>query len=192
MTDLVPPFRRGGEADAPALADLMNMAGHGLPLHIWSGQADPGQDPWDVGRARQAEKAQDGRVVVADHGSGVLAALTGYAIADEAVAIEADLPALFVPLVELENEALNSWYINVLAVFPAHRNQGWGRRLLDLAETFARAAQLPCTTLIVANDNTDGRRLYERQGFIEQASRPCQGDSWGAPTDRWILMRKDL
>ena len=77
MIPLQQPFRVANEADAHELADLVNFAGEGLPLHVWGGLAQDGQDPWDVGRARQAEKAGEGQIVVVDFGNGADASLTG-------------------------------------------------------------------------------------------------------------------
>jgi hypothetical protein len=36
------------------------------------------------------------------------------------------MPAMFVPLQELENLAPGTWYVNVLAAYPEHRSQGHG------------------------------------------------------------------
>ncbi len=64
-------------ADALALAELINMAGEGMPLDSWARMASPGTSPWEVGqaRARRAEgsfsfrnawvREVDGRVVAA-------------------------------------------------------------------------------------------------------------------------------
>ena len=74
------PFRIATTADAKELAELVNFAGEGLPLHVWTGMAGDGQDPWEIGRARQAEKAEGGQIFVADFGEGAVAGLTGYPI----------------------------------------------------------------------------------------------------------------
>ena len=66
MISLEKPLRLAVETDAHALVDLVNFAGEGLPLHVWTGRAQDGEDSWDVGRARQAEKAREGQVVVVD------------------------------------------------------------------------------------------------------------------------------
>lgn len=192
MIDLAPPFRIATEADAPALAELVNFAGEGLPLHLWTGLADAGQDPWVVGRARQAAKAAEGQILVADFGDGAVASLTGYSIGPAPEQIGADFPPILRALQELENQALNSWYVNVLACYPAHRGKGLGSSLLQIAETIATAEGIPCMSVIVASNNTGARRLYERQGYGEIASRPCIRDGWVTETDRWVLLTKPL
>lgn len=192
MIDLAPPFRIATEADAPALAELVNFAGEGLPLHLWTGLADAGQDPWVVGRARQAAKAAEGQILVADFGDGAVASLTGYSIGPAPEQIGADFPPILRALQELENQALNSWYVNVLACYPANRGKGLGSSLLQIAETIATAEGIPCMSVIVASNNTGARRLYERQGYGEIASRPCIRDGWVTETDRWVLLTKPL
>jgi ribosomal protein S18 acetylase RimI-like enzyme len=190
MIELEKPFRLADEADAPRLADLVNFAGEGLPLHLWQGFAEQGQDPWEVGRARQADKAREGQIIVADLGSGAVAGLTGYAIGSEPEPIGDDFPVLLRPLQELENEALDSWYVNVLACYPEHRGRGLGSRLLGVAERLAAANGMNRMSVIVADANTAARRLYEKHGYREIASRRCVKDGWLTDTENWVLLTK--
>lgn len=192
MITLEPPLRYARDSDAPQLADLVNFAGEGLPLHLWTGLAGAGEDPWDIGRARQAAKAREGRIVVADHGDGAVASLTGYAIGPEPEPIGPGFPPLLRPLQELENRALESWYVNVLACYPAFRGRGIGSRLLAVAERIARSEGLHRMSVIVAGDNAGARRLYERHGYAEIASLPCVRDGWDTGTERWVLLMKTL
>lgn len=192
MIKLEDPFRMATEEDAKELADLVNFAGEGLPLYLWSGLAAQKQDPWQVGRERQAAKAREGRIVVADFGDGAVASLTGYAIGPVPEPIGPDFPALFRPLQELENEAPESWYVNVLAVYPECRGEGLGTRLLQLAEDFAADAGLNRMSVIVALENTGAKKLYERQGYVEAARRPCVREGWATRITAWVLLIKDL
>ncbi|MDP5217122.1 GNAT family N-acetyltransferase [Ruegeria sp. 2205SS24-7] len=192
MIPLEKPLRLANAADAHALADLVNFAGEGLPLHVWTGLAQDDEDPWAIGRARQAEKAREGQVVVVDFGSGAVAGLTGYGIGSEPEEIGADFPALFRPLQELENQALESWYVNVLACYPENRGQGLGSQLLDLAEDIARADGYKRMSVIVADENVGARRLYERKGYSELAKAACANDGWETETENWVLLGKSL
>ncbi|MBP2234854.1 ribosomal protein S18 acetylase RimI-like enzyme [Sinorhizobium kostiense] len=192
MIRLEPPLRVATEADARELADLVNFAGEGLPLYIWEGLAMDGQDPWEVGRARQMEKVREGQIVVVDFGDGAVASLTGYPIGSEPRPTGEDFPALFRPLQELENKALESWYVNVLACYPEHRGQGLGSRLLDLAEQIAREGALCRMSVIVASNNVGARRLYERHGYEEAATLPCVKEGWDTDTEHWVLLIKSL
>lgn len=192
MIGLRPPLRLAKETDASELADLVNYAGEGLPLHVWTGLATEGQDPWEVGRTRQAKQAQKGGVFVVDHGNGAVAGLTGYKIGPTPVSIDENFPQLFRPLQELENQALDSWYVNVLACYPEHRGQGLGGLLLDLAEEVAQDEGLIKTSLIVASNNTNARRLYERKGYREAAKTRCLKEDWDTDTENWVLLIKQL
>ena len=83
MPNLTPPIRRAVADDARALADLVNFAGEGMPLHLWRGLAEPGASEaeiWEIGRARQAAKVETDEIYVVDEGQGAIAGLTGYAI----------------------------------------------------------------------------------------------------------------
>lgn len=189
---LDPPFRLADASDASQLADLVNFAGEGLPYHIWSGLAVEGQDPWEIGRSRQAKKAAEGQIIVFDHGSGPCASLTGYAIGSKPVEIDEGFPPLFRPLQELENRAPNSWYVNVLACYPEYRGKGIGSRLLDLADDIAISEGLHRMSVIVASNNDGARRLYERKGYRETASAPCVKEGWETDTENWVLLMKSL
>lgn len=192
MPELHPPLRRATPADARELAELVNFAGEGLPLHLWSRMAGPDGDPWETGRTRQAERAADGRIMVVDLGAGAVAGLTGYPIGPDPVAIGEDMPTLFRPLQELENLAPSSWYVNVLAAFPDERGKGYGSMLLGVAEAIARDEGLPRMSIIVADTNAGARRLYERTGYREAATRPTVHDGWRTHTRNWVLMIKPL
>jgi ribosomal protein S18 acetylase RimI-like enzyme len=192
MIELESPLRLATEQDAKELAELVNFAGEGMPLHIWQGLAEEGQNPWEIGQARQAEKARQGQIIVVDFGKGAVASLTGYSVGPAPEPIGNDVPDLFRPLLELENEALDSWYVNVLACYPEYRGQGIGSRLLDVAERIARDEGLRRMSVVVADNNTGARRLYERQGYEGLSRRPCLRGDWATDTEDWVLLMKSL
>ena len=181
--------RPATKADAAVLAKLVNMAGDGLPLYLWTRLADGG-DPWEVGRQRALRK--DGsfsyrNAVVLEHGK-VIACLIGYPITP--FTPSPDTPAMFVPMNELEALAVGTWYVNVLTTIPEMRGQGCGTRLLGMADTIAEATGCNGTSLIVADANTTARRLYDVAGYSEVARRPMVKDGWSTPGESWILMIK--
>lgn len=153
--------------------------------------AAPGQSPWEVGRTRQAAKAKEGQIVVIDEGAGALSGLTGYPIGPDPEPT-GGLPAMFVPLQELENLAPNSWYVNVLATVPGARGRGHGRRLLDLGEEIARAQDLREMSIIVEDTNAGAWRLYRASGYTERARRPIVKDGWQTDGQEWVLLTKPL
>jgi ribosomal protein S18 acetylase RimI-like enzyme len=192
MVDLTPPLRRATAGDAAALAEFINMAGEGMPLHVWQQMATAGEDPWEIGRRRQAERAEAGKVFVIDEGDGAIAGLTGYPIPATPEVIADDEVPMFVPLIELENLAPSTWYVNVLATDPAHRGRGLGTRLLALAEQIAGGLGLEAMSIIVASRNTVARRLYENTGYVEMARRTVVKGDWTCDSDEWVLLVKRL
>ena len=186
-------IRPAAPGDAAELAVLINYAGEGLPVYLWERMAEPGETPWDVGkrRALREEGAFSYRnSFVAEQASEVVGALVGYRIADEPEVIDDTVPAMFVPLVELENLVPGTWYVNVLAVRPELRGKGVGSRLLDIAGE--RAAESGCTgqSIIVSDANRGARKLYERHGFRQVAERPMVKDDWDNPGRNWVLLEK--
>lgn len=194
-------LRPGRRSDAAALADLVNFAGEGLPECVWAKMAAPGQSPKEVGCARAARDEGEfsyRNAIMAEFDEDPCAGcLIGFRIADEPAPISEDLPAMFRPLQELENMALGTWYVNVLAVYPDYRNFGLGSVLLENAETIARDtrpnnAGHHMLSIIVSDANSGAMRLYERCGFIFAGMRPMVKDGWQNPGLNWILLTKRL
>lgn len=182
-------------ADAPLLAELVNHAGEGLPLYLWTQMAAPGESGWDVGRRRAAREegsfSYRNATIIEHHGERA-GCLIGYGIADEPQPIQSDMPAMFVPLQELENLAPDSWYVNALAVLPRFRGMGLGTRLLHRAEVIARALGGRGLSVIVSDANAGARRLYERCGYREAATRPMIKDGWRNDGRNWVLLKKPV
>ena len=64
------------------------------------------------------------------------------------------MPAMFVPLQELENLAPGTWYVNVLAAYPEHRGKGHGTALLGVADQLGADAGRRGLSIIVSDANT--------------------------------------
>jgi ribosomal protein S18 acetylase RimI-like enzyme len=65
--------------------------------------------------------------------------------------------------------------IHDLAVLPAHRGQGVGRRLLEAVERKARDLGCCKLTLEVAEHNDRARRIYREAGFEQALPAPGSG-----------------
>jgi ribosomal protein S18 acetylase RimI-like enzyme len=195
MIELEPPFRYARPGDAPALAELINFAGEGLPLYLWSNMAQAGESAWEVGRRRALREVGSfsyRNAVVAEADGRTVASLVGYALPDAPEPIDYDqTPPMFVPLQELENLAPRTWYVNVLATYPQYRGQGHGARLLDIADRLAAATSSIGLSIIVSDGNAGARRLYERCGYRELAMRPMVKERWENPGENWVLLVKD-
>lgn len=172
------------------------MAGEGLPLYLWTGLAEAGQSPWEVGQDR-AMRDTGGfsyrNAVVREEDGRVVACLIGYPLEEAAPAVDhAQLPPMFVPLQQLEDMVPGTWYVNVLATYPEHRGKGYGRELLEIAEDLASSSGKRGMSIIVADSNAGARKLYEQQGYIERARRPMVKAGWQSPGSEWVLLVKPL
>lgn len=178
------------------MAELVNMAGEGLPLYLWTNMAVEGQSPWDVGRER-ARRESGGfsyrNTIVREESGRVVAALIGYPLDDASAPTDySGMPSMFVPLQQLEDMVPDTWYVNVLATYPESRGKGIGSELLSVAEGIAARLSKRALSIIVADTNTGARRLYERHGYSEVARRAIVKDDWDHPGTNWVLLLKDL
>jgi ribosomal protein S18 acetylase RimI-like enzyme len=190
-----PLIRPATLADAPILAELVNYAGEGMPLYLWSRMAAPGESPWDVGRKRAAREEGSfsyRNATVIEHEGACAGALIGYEIADAPEPIGADMPAMFVPLQELENLAPSTWYVNILAVLPQFRGKGLGAKLLGVADETGRSLAKKGMSVIVSDANARARRLYERCLYRAMAARPMVKEGWDGEGANWVLLTKPL
>jgi ribosomal protein S18 acetylase RimI-like enzyme len=196
MIDLEPPFRRATPDDAAEMAELVNFAGENLPVYLWAKMAGPGQSAWEFGRlrAQREEGAFSYRnTVIAEAKDGrVAGCLLGYPLPEQPEPIPSDLPAMFVALQELENLAPRTWYVNVLALYPEFRGRGLGTRLLEIADSIAADLGMNGLSIIVSDGNPGARRLYERCGYREAATRPMVKEDWQSSGDNWVLMVKGV
>ncbi len=188
---MTPIFRPANRADAPDLAELVNYAGEGMPLALWTNIAEPGQDPWEVGRARAARDEgsfswRNGQVAEID--GTVAGMIMTYVTAKDPEELTDDLPAMFVPLVELENKVPETLYVNILATKPAFRRRGIAKRLMLDAENSKPANGM---SLIVADKNTGARQFYSSLGYREIARAPLVAEmGWQTEHEEWILIAK--
>jgi len=189
-------IREAHKSDAAELAQLINLAGEGLPLYVWRQMAAPGEDPWEIGRQRAARDTGGfsyRNSVVAEVDAKVVGALVGYPVADEPEPVDPDItPRMFVPLRELENLAPGTWYVNSVAVFPDARGLGVGSRLMHCAEQKAAELGLRGLSLIVSDTNVGARRLYKHLAYEEVAARPMVKEQWQNPGKNWVLMIREL
>ena len=194
MIDLKPPHRWATVDDAEPMTRLVNFAGEGMPVYIWTRLAEDGQSPWQIGRERARRESGSfsyRNTVVREDGGEVVACLIGYPLPDEPEPVDyGELPAMFRPLQELEDLAPKTWYVNVLAAFPEHRGKGYGGALLVIADEITRDTDREGLSIIVSDANSGARRLYERSGYKEIATRPMHKDDWENDGENWVLLIK--
>lgn len=189
-----PTSRQATAADAAALVDYIVMAGDGMPETIWAGLAGPGESARDVG-LRRAARDKGGfswrNATLFEEAGATVGCLIGYRLPDAPSPIPDDTPAAFVPLIELENLACGTWYINVLATTPEARGRGIGSHMLAHAREIAGREGCRGTSLIVFAGNLGARRLYRRSGYEERARRRVDLDGWAHSGGEAILMVRE-
>lgn len=184
---LRPVLRPARRDDAADLARLADLAGEGLPRHLWSRLVEPGQSVWDVGVARAARDSGAfswTNARIAELGGRVAGTMVVYPIAGTPGSVD-DLPPLFRPLQELENLVPGTSYINILATYPDVRGRGVATALVAGAADAAGPADL---SLIVADGNLGARAFYARLGFVEKARRVLVREDWATESRAWILL----
>lgn len=188
-------IRQATAADAAHLVQFINMAADDLPLHFWRKSVGPDGDALAYGRERAARETGSfsyRNAWLLEVEGEVAACLLGYAAEVEPAPIDPNTPAIFVPLLELEAMAPGSWYLNVLATYPAFRGKGCGSTLLAHAETIARERGHKEISLIAADTHQDALRLYRSKGYREVARRPVVKGDWQVDASEWILFVKPV
>lgn len=191
----MPRMRPARREDADVLARLTDMAGHGLPFHLWAEAASAGETPLEAGRRRiereEGSFSYRNAWVIEDAGA-VAAGLIGYRQPEPYELDDLEkFPAIVQPLVRLEAFAPGSWYVNVVAVLPEYRGKGLGSLLLADAERRAHEVGARSLSLIVASENPNALRLYEHVGYRALERRPVVGFP-GFHGGDWVLMTKPV
>jgi len=176
---------------------LIDCAGYGMPLWVWTGMQKNEPSVLEVGRQRAMR--EDGgfsyrNAHILAEGDTVLGMVIGYRLAKPYDAGDlASIPEAFRPLVELETLVPGSWYLNVVAVHAEHRGCGLGSRLLEHACGVARRVESSAMSIIFESRNDGAYRLYKKLGYLEKARRPripFPGEVTGS--EEWVLMEKAL
>ena len=189
-------LRQARPEDAAALALLIDLAGEGLPHHLWAEQAEPGMEPILIGVERAAGDSggfsyRNAHVLEID--DQVAAMLLGYRLDDPYQLPQPDqCPAVVWPLLELEAQAPGSWYINAVATFEAYRGQGLASELMTLAGQLAQQSGAVEASLIVAEQNRNALALYRNLGYEVRERQPLIAWPNGPHGGDWLLMTRGL
>lgn len=189
-------IRKAVPEDGTILADLMNIAGDGIPAYLWASMAEQDEDVMEVG-ARRVASTEGGfsysNVHVAVASGEITGMLLGYRLPEthEAGQLE-ECPTVVRPLMELECLIPGSWYINAVAVVSRYRGQGVGTHLMQLAQEMAGKSGAGTVALVVAEDNRLARTLYLKLGYEIVARRPIVRFPACPHTGDYVLMTKRL
>ena len=194
MINLGNSLRKATIEDASVMAELVNIAGEGLPFYLWSQMAESNESAWDVGCCR-AQREEGGfsyrNTIVREEENNIVACLIGYPLAEQVDPnVYVDMPSMFVPLQELEDLACGTWYVNVLATYPDFRGKGYGSAFLKIAEQTGRELNKKGMSVIVSDANPEARRLYERHGYVEEDRRKMVKEGWENAGEYWTLLLK--
>ena len=189
-------IKNASKENADELAYLVNLAGEGIPAHLWQDMIEENESPLDVGSRRAAREEgcfsyRNAKIFVENN--VVLGMLISYRQPDP-YHIEdlSEYPELVRPLIELEAQAPGSWYINAIATYEIHRGKGVASMLLAEAEVLAISNSCKLMSLIVATENAAAQRLYKQLGFVTKASLPVIPYPGCMHQGNWVLMTRDL
>jgi GNAT superfamily N-acetyltransferase len=183
--------------DSLHLAALLDIASRGLVLWLWGTMAKPGQSAIEIGRERirsvQDSPSHFANWTIATIGDDVAGAFAAFPLADPYRAKDiSELPAVYKPMLELESQAVGSWYIMTLSVFPEFRNKGLGTTMLDEVQHMARNSGHRLLSIMLVSDNSAALRLYDRYGFKEAHRRHYVPFPGSLDKGDWLLLIKDI
>lgn len=184
-------FRPAIKDDCAIIAALYSISSDGVADYIWTQMAELGEDILAVGRRRYEREnsvfSYRNCTVVENEGNtiGMLVAFPMHADPSE----EESDPVL-APYSKLEED--DSYYICGMALFPEHRGRGIGTRLLALAEEHARDKGFEKVSLIVFEQNTGAKQLYDRTGYRETRREPVYPHPLIHYTGDAVLMVKEI
>ena len=168
-------IRRAILEDCRKIAELALMAGEGIPAYFWEQSAAAGEDLIGVGAQRLTMEGENfcyRNVHVAVVNEEIAGMILAYRLPDAADAESLDdYPEFIRPLIELEQCAPGSFYINMLATFPSYRNLGVGAGLMAIVDRLASREHCTLTSVEVFAQNLGAVRLYQRLGYKVAARR---------------------
>lgn len=192
MKDIV--IRDARKSETADLVILDNLASHGFSHWFWQGAVNSGkaEDAFAWGRSRFANDSsiygwKNARLAtIDDHPAG---SCTSYIMPANDSEDAINEPKEFQPVVELFAQAMGDWFIDSLAVYPEHREQGVGAALLD--DSLQRAKLTPNvlqTSLVAEDSNSHAINLYKSRGFVEQTRRKYIAFNEHSKSKNWLLM----
>ena len=95
-------------------------------------------------------------------------------------------------LLELEESAVDSYYVNIIAVYPQHRRSGAGVALMRDAERLARLKNFRRMSLCTFEEDPGLMGFYRGQGFETQARRAIEPHPAMAMSGHFALMTREL
>lgn len=182
-------FRAATIDDCYTIAQLFRIASDGVSDYLWSTLSDqyPGLTLIEIGAERYTNPdslfSYKNCVLAEQNGEAIGMMLTFPMTAEESQGVATELipnvleasqvteqsepsePSEPDVLAPYNLEALGTWYICALALFPKFRRQGIGTQFLKLAHRQAAEQGFSELSLLCFEQNTEALKLYQRHGF---------------------------
>jgi len=184
-------MRPGRKEDCGTIARLYSIASDGVADYIWTKLAEPGEDILEVGQRRYEREDTPfsyENCTVAELGGKLVGMLVAFPMHVDPLHEETD-PVL-APYSKLEED--DSYYTCGVAVFPEYQGRGIGSQFMELAEEQAREKGFNKVSLVVFEQNTGAKRLYDRLGYVEVTREPVYPHPLIHHTGDALLMVKPL
>lgn len=179
-----PTLRRATPADAAFMLRHIHFASDGLARVAWRHYAPAGVDLDDYGMTRALRSEGSfcwPNTTIAEWNGQPAGMLVAYRLRGPEPLD--DLPAVFRPLVALENLCAGWTYVAAVSVEPALRGRG-------IASTLLASVQDQPTCLI-RGDTNPAAALYLRHGYGDVAREAAVSDDlWTSPYASWVLMQR--
>ena len=181
--------------DAPHVAALLDIAGHGIEIDEWTAAMDRDHSLLATARRFVLERTDQpyhySRAHLLHVDGEVAGCLIGGIVGEDTHV--GDLPFDYqVPLVRLETLIPGYWSILSVAVYPEFRGRGLARRLIAHAVTLARETGAKGLSLVVEDTNEGAIALYTGQGFREAARRPWLPYGTRRGPREWIMLTRPV
>lgn len=183
-------IRRAVKGDAPHIAALMDIAGHGIESEFWAANRDGDHSALSAIRtgiiADTSLPYHLSKVFLLETEGEVAAGLVGSLVTDPE--IPGGFPPCFAPLLELESRVVGYWTVVAIAVYPEFRGRGFAHVLLDHARSRAEMDGAEGLSIVVEDSNAAALSLYRRWGFREFGSLPWLSYAGRTGPERWLLL----
>jgi ribosomal protein S18 acetylase RimI-like enzyme len=165
-------FRPATAEDAREIADLIAISSDGVAMIEWQEAArKEGVEPLDIGERnyRNPEGNYSWRnCTIVEQDGKTAGMLLAFAMPKTAPRDVAQRPTkddanVLAPYIYLEEP--DSWYICGVALYPEHRGQGIGTKLMSVANEQARQNGFNRLSLVAFAQNEGSVRLYKRLGY---------------------------
>jgi ribosomal protein S18 acetylase RimI-like enzyme len=180
--------------DCREIAELALIADEGIPAYFWRDDQKLGQEIVEVGAIKLTSESENfsyQNSLIATINNSIAGMMLAYRLEEDDEGLD-DLPEFIRPLIELEQRAWGTFYINMLATFPEYRNMSIGTALMQQADDLARSCGCDTTSIQVFDENEGALRLYLKLGHQILDSRKAVPHSCHPYTGEVLLLSRPI